>query len=106
MSKALTPEQKAAAKEKKALGGAAPDDLSEVKGTPHTVEFDHTYDDSEGIKAPDKEGKMQYTGHDKQIRTTVHSKREFPNLQLAEQFKENHAAHPEHGVTNVVIKKA
>ena len=65
MSKRLTP------KEKAAKLGASADDLSQVAGKPHTVEFDHSYENSEPIMAPNpnKPSQMLYTGHDKQVIT-------------------------------------
>ncbi len=99
---------KPTAKEKAAKkAAAAAGDISAVEGTPHVVEFDHTYDNSEPIMGLDpKTGKQQYTGHDKQVRTTEHHERTYANKQLAEAFVENHAKYPEHGVTNVKVRKA
>lgn len=65
MSKAKTPEKKAAAKQAAA----------EKKGKKYLVTFDHTYEDSEGIYANNSQGQRQYTGHDKQVRTTVKHRR-------------------------------
>lgn len=117
MSKKLSPEEKQAKADAKAAdaqrkadakasGEKVSDDLTQVAGVPHVVTFDHSFDDSEPVMRPDSAGKMLYTGHDKQIKTTVKGEITYPNIQLAEMFKANHEKYPEHGVSNIKIKKA